>query len=90
MFFKRPRVAVVSIINTKDYCKMLKKIKGVFETVILTKMQYEKGVEPKTLKEECLKLGVKAVVEYNLIKDIRLAESLIAKKGAVVVFGLLF
>ena len=90
LFFKCPRVAVVSIINTKDYCKMLKKIKGVFETVILTKMQYEKGVEPKTLKEECLKLGVKAVVEYNLIKAIRLAESLIAKKGAVVVFGLLF
>ena len=69
---------------------MLKKIKGVFETVILTKMHYEKAVEPQKLKEECLKLGVKVVVEHDVIKAVRLAERIIVKKGVVVVFGSLY
>ena len=90
LFFRCPKIAIVSIINTKDYYKMLKKIKGVFETVILTKMQYEKGVEPQKLKEECLKLGVEAVVENDVTKAFKLAKRFITKKGAVVVFGSLY
>ncbi len=89
-FLKCKKIAIISIITTKDYSKMLSKIKGVFEVVILTKMAYEKAIETKILKEECSKLGINFVVEDDVFKAIKMAEGFVEEKGVVVAFGSLY
>lgn len=91
IYFKnKTKIGVFSVIETKDYEKMLFEIKDVFKTIILTKMKDKRAVSLENLKREAEKKDLNFIVEKNIFKTVKLAEELAQKDGVIVFFGSLY
>lgn len=89
--FSNPiKIGVFSVINTKDYFKILKVFVGIFDRIILTKMQDERAVDIELLEKKAKDLNLNFSVSSSFKEAVYLAESLANKDGMVVIFGSLY
>lgn len=81
---KKP-VALFSILNTKDYRPIIRKMAGFFDSVIFTKINSEKNTEPELLADEFFKYKKEA--DIYVIDDIEIALKRALNFREICIFG---
>ncbi len=90
VFNKKPLIGLISMINTKDYMAALCEIKGTFDKLIVTEMNFDNVVEASLLFKAANKLGFDALIEKNVDIAVKLAKKMAGEDGMVVIFGSLY
>lgn len=90
VFNKKPLVGLISMINTKDYMAALSEIKGTFDKLIVTEMDFDNVVEASLLFKAANKLCFDALIEKNVNIAVKLAKKMAGEDGMVVIFGSLY
>ena len=90
VFNKKPLVGLISMINTKDYIAALSEIKGTFDKLIVTEMDFDNVVDSSLLFKAANKLGFDALIEKNVDVAVKLAKKMAGEDGMVVIFGSLY
>lgn len=90
IFNNKPLIGLISMINTKDYAAALCEIKGTFDKLIVTEMNFDNAVEASLLFEVADKLGFDVLIEKDVNVAIKLAEKMAGEDGMVVIFGSLY
>jgi dihydrofolate synthase/folylpolyglutamate synthase len=83
----RRMILVMSILSDKDYKSMLSEISPMADVTILTKADTDRAIDPVKLEKYA---GRKCIVQKNVRKAIRLAESLAENDDLILVTGSIY